>query len=68
MPNTTSRVQRSINCQQCWEKGTCVVEFTYNENDRIAGAKVLELPQGWKYRPYGDAGGEAPYCTVCLNS
>ena len=65
MPETKAQVQRFVNCRNCWAEGTCLVEFTYTEAGRISSAQVVNLPQGWRYRPYGEQGGQAPYCPAC---
>ncbi len=68
MSEKTTRVDRLINCHGCWLEQTCMVEFSYTEAGKICDAKVVELPQGWQYKPLGDTGGRAPYCTSCLQS
>lgn len=61
-----TRTERTINCRGCWKESRCVVELTFNETGRVTDARVAGIPSGWAYRPYGDAGGEAPYCPSCL--
>lgn len=68
MPETKAEVERFINCQRCWQQASCVVEFGYTEAGRINAAQVVRLPEGWHYRPIGEAGGQAPYCPSCLDA
>jgi len=65
MTDRKARVERFVNCRGCWTEGICTVELGYTEAGRISAAEVLALPQGWTYRPYGEAGGQAPYCPDC---
>jgi hypothetical protein len=65
MPETKALVERFINCHTCWTQETCQVEFGYTEAGRINSAQVTRLPQGWQYRPLGEAGGQAPICPAC---
>jgi hypothetical protein len=57
--------QRAVNCRGCWAEGECRVEITFNELGRVTEARVLGLPEGWVYRPFGSVGGEAPFCPRC---
>lgn len=66
MSQKTIQAERPINCHHCWSESTCIVEFSYTDAGRICDAKVVRLPQGWQYRPIGELGGQAPYCTSCL--
>ncbi len=65
MADRIAQVERFVNCRKCWTEGICIVEFGYTEVGRINAAQVLELPQGWTYQPFGEAGGRAPYCPDC---
>lgn len=66
MAEHVTRTERVINCRKCWKESRCVVELTFNDTGRVTGARVAEIPAGWAYRAYGDAGGQAPYCPACL--
>jgi hypothetical protein len=66
MDGVRNTSQRVVNCRGCWAEGECRVEITFNELGRVTEARVLELSPGWAYRPYGAAGGQAPYCPACL--
>jgi hypothetical protein len=57
--------ERVVNCVECWMEGDCLVEISFNQAGNVTEARVAELPQGWEYRPYGEAGGQAPYCPRC---
>lgn len=57
---------REINCARCQLPGRCQVTFEYTEGGKIKSAEVTRLEDGWEYRPFGNVGGEAPYCAECL--
>lgn len=57
---------REMNCMKCRRPGRCEVTFEYTEGGKVKSANVTRMEDGWKYLPYGDAGGEAPYCPECL--
>jgi len=56
---------RETNCMKCKKPGRCEVTFEYTQNGKMKGANVTKLEDGWAYQPFGDAGGEAPYCMEC---
>jgi len=58
---------REITCMKCKKEDHCEVTFDYTEAGKINAANVTRLPDGWEYRPYGKAGGVAPYCLECLS-
>ena len=57
---------RDVDCAGCGANGKCQVTFEYTEGGKIKAANVTRLDDGWKHLPYGNAGGSAPYCPVCL--
>ncbi len=57
---------REMNCAGCRRPGRCEVTFKYTEGGKVESADVTRMADGWEYRPYGNAGGEAPYCPKCL--
>ncbi len=57
---------RDINCMKCRKEDHCEVTLEYTESGKVNGANVTRLPDGWESRPYGTAGGTAPYCPECL--
>jgi hypothetical protein len=58
--------RRPVNCMRCDRPDFCIVKLEYNDAGRLMKADVKKLPPGWEYRPYGDVGGKAPYCSMCL--
>lgn len=59
------RHAKVIDCAgRCGNARTAVVIYTFDGSRMIAAD--IELPEGWEYKSYGDAGGEAPFCTECL--
>jgi len=57
---------RATNCADCGRPGKVQVTFDYNEGGKLIAANITGMEDGWKMQPYGAAGGEAPYCPVCL--
>ena len=57
---------REMNCMKCRKPGRCEVTFEYNESGKVTSAKVTRMEDDWDYKPFGDAGGKAPYCPDCL--
>ena len=60
--------QRATNCAGCGMAGKVQVTFKYNETGKLEAADITGIQEGWKMMPYGDAGGEAPYCAECLEA
>ncbi len=57
---------RETNCMKCRRPGRCEVTFEYTERGKIKSADITKIEDGWEYRPFGNAGGTAPYCPECL--
>ncbi len=60
------RTTRATNCMLCGRPGKVQVTFEYTEGGKVAKADITGMEKGWEMKPYGDAGGEAPYCPECL--
>jgi len=56
---------REMNCMRCRTPGWCEVTFEYTDSGKVKAANVTRIEDGWKYKPYGKAGGNAPYCPIC---
>lgn len=56
---------REMNCMKCRKPGRCEVTFEYTDGGNVKSAEVTKMEDGWEYLPFGDAGGEAPYCPEC---
>jgi phage host-nuclease inhibitor protein Gam len=56
---------REMNCMRCRKPGRCEVTFHYTDAGKVKAANVTRMEDGWRYKPYGKAGGKAPYCRDC---
>jgi hypothetical protein len=56
--------RRDIVCMGCKLEAFCEITLVF-ENEKVTSAAVTKVPDGWKYKSYGDAGGMAPYCPDC---
>ena len=59
---------RKTSCVSCGRLGEIRVSFEYNESGKMTKADITGMENGWKMLPYGDVGGEAPYCPACLKN
>ncbi len=58
--------RREMDCAgDCGLSALCEVTYMYTEGGKVKSAEVTRMPDGWRYRLYGKAGGEAPYCPTC---
>ena len=57
---------RNVECAHCENEGSIQIKFEYTEGGKIKSADIISITDGWDYRPFGSAGGIAPYCPACL--